>query len=64
MLCIDDTDVQICNDLTSGDLDARGAFLTQMKKTRKNRFDNFKISFLKKVEGIKDKDINPKTTIK
>ncbi len=57
--------MQICNDLTSGDLDARGAYLTQMKKkTRKNRFDNFKNSFLKKVEGIKDKDINPKTRIK
>ena len=63
MLCLDDKDVQFCKDLTGGDLDARGAYVTHVKKTRKKRFDKLKNFFLKKLEGIKEKEIEPTTTI-
>jgi hypothetical protein len=37
--------------------------VTHVKKTRKKRFDKLKKYFLKKLEGIKEKEIEPTTTI-
>jgi hypothetical protein len=52
MLCLDDKDVQICNALTTTDLNAMGAYVEKMKKERDVLFENIIEKLLRKVQGL------------
>ena len=53
MLCLDDKDVQICNALTTTDLNAMGAYVEKLKKERDVLFENIIEKLLRKLQGLK-----------
>jgi hypothetical protein len=56
MICLDDTDEKICNLLTNGNIDARGAYIANSKRQKNKKTESFLESFLKHLEGITGKD--------
>ena len=63
MICLTDSDSKICNLLTNGNIDSRGAYIAHQKRQKNQKKESFLEPFLRKLEGIRDKDVTPTKTL-
>ena len=63
MICLTDSDSKICNLLTNGNIDSRGAYIAHQKRQKNQKKESFLEPFLRKLEGIRNKDVTPTKTL-